>query len=928
MSRPPEAFAAIRGYPYIAAGIAVVTGALGMLSTLGGIAPFGAVGLSALSGVLAALSGLAALSALQAGSARSFATTGRFCALAVVGVAGLLLIDDLFLIRIDLGRRLHQAFEGWPPDEPSTQTALSYTALGIASWMIGDRSASSARRRAADWLALLAVGIGSVALLGHVFGVPQLYGMQPRDGHTWMTISSAVVVIALGVGVLSTRIEESVIAVVVSPDAGGVAARRMFVGLLALPPICIAGLAVARLESTALLGLLILVAFLGPGSALIIATANRLSRADAALLASRAHVRVLIDQASDAIFIADLEGRYTDVNEAACRLLGYTREELLGKTIADLIPPKDGERLAASRARMMHGDSDRSEWTLRRRDGRLLPVEVSAKIFDDGRWLGIVRDISQRKRVEADLAHAASAERSMRIELETVLDAASSAVREPSAGLDSLLAPIADAARNAVGAAYSAIGIGTDPQRPFEHWVSAGMPDDMGSRLGRLPPLTDLLWEVIRTGRPLRVADLSRSVELGDVTGGHPPLVTFLAVPVRRGEHVIGVLAIANKLGGAELTADDEAIELALAQRVAPAIEIAAGYSAQVTTRSWLQSVLDQLPEGVMVIDLDGKVRITNRVLASFALREGPPDRAGTSPGFDVRTPDGRPVAFDDLPLSTAVRDGTITRERELLLKHPDGRLVPILASAGPLRDSLGGITGAVLLVSEIAERKELERLREEWVAVVAHDLRQPLNSILLWSDRLARTDSSGAVARIKSAAWRLNRMVQDLLDAARIAATQLSVEPCALDVIDAVTSAVEAARLAHPEAIYEVSAPEHAVAWFDNDRIQQVLANLLSNAAKYGEPQAPIQIAVTGGDALVEVAVTTKGPPISEEDRSRLFGRFSRTKEARASGVPGIGLGLYITRGLIEAHGGKIWLDTSEHGNTFRFTLPRPPEG
>lgn len=928
MSRTRESFVALRSYPYIAAGVAVIVGALGVIGEVSRVAaPRTEASLSALSALLAALCGLAALATVPARPARLFATAGRFCGFLAAGVAGLLLADDLLPLEIDLGRRLHELFAGWPPDEPSTHGALAYAALGIALVMVGDRSLSAGKRRIVDGLAVLAVGVGSIALLGHVFGMPQLYGMQYRDGHTFMTAASAALVVAQGLGVLATRIEHSMIAVVVADDAGGVAARRLFVGLLAFPPVCIAVLAAARMHSTAAIGLLILVGFLGPGSALIIATANRLSRADAALRASRAHVSVLIDQASDPIFIADLEGRYTDVNEAACRLLGYARAELLGKPITELIPQEHVERLARSRERMMDGSTDVSEWTLRHRDGTWLPVEVSAKIFPDGRWQGIVRDIRERKRVEADLARAASAERSMRMELETVIDAASSAVADEPGGLESLLAPIAEAARTAVDAAYGAIGIGSDPHSPFDPWVPAGMPDDVRVRIGRAPRPVGVLGEVIRTGEAVRLGEVSRAPQFRGLPPGHPPLSTLLAVPIRRGERVVGTLFLANKQGGGEFSADDEAIVQALAQRVAPAIEIATRYAEQVTARSWLQSILDQLPEGVMVIDIDGKLRVTNGALAAFAHTAVGPDHQDIARSFDVRTPDGHAVPFEDLPLSRAVRDGKVTRERELVMKHPDGRLVPVVASAGPLRDALQRITGAVLVVSEITERKEHERMREEWIAVVAHDLRQPLNSIMLWSDRLARSPNPAAVERIKSAAWRLNRMVQDLLDAARIEATRLSVEPCALDVVEAVTSAIESARLAHPEAIYELSATESALAWFDNDRIQQILANLLSNAAKYGAPEAPIRVAVIGRDADVEVAVTSHGTPISEDESARLFTRFSRTKDARASGVPGIGLGLYITRGLVEAHGGKIWLETTATTNTFRFTLPRPPE-
>ena len=118
-----------------------------------------------------------------------------------------------------------------------------------------------------------------------------------------------------------------------------------------------------------------------------------------ALTASQ--LQVLVEQAADGIFVADQDGRYTFVNEAGCRMLGCAREEVIGKTILDLIPTEDVDRLLASKAQLLRGATHVAEWRLRRKDGSWLPVEVSAKILADGQWQGIVRDISERKAHQA-----------------------------------------------------------------------------------------------------------------------------------------------------------------------------------------------------------------------------------------------------------------------------------------------------------------------------------------------------------------------------------------------------------------------------------------------------------------------------------------------------------------------------------------------
>ncbi len=126
-----------------------------------------------------------------------------------------------------------------------------------------------------------------------------------------------------------------------------------------------------------------------------------------ALIESEERYRELFRQAADGIFIADLDGRYTDVNEAGCRMLGYSHHEIVGKSIVDTIPPEDVGRLQQAKERMLQGDSLVDEWTLHGKDGSQIPVEVSAKILSNHRWQGFVRDISERKRAEEQLRRAA-----------------------------------------------------------------------------------------------------------------------------------------------------------------------------------------------------------------------------------------------------------------------------------------------------------------------------------------------------------------------------------------------------------------------------------------------------------------------------------------------------------------------------------------
>jgi signal transduction histidine kinase len=167
--------------------------------------------------------------------------------------------------------------------------------------------------------------------------------------------------------------------------------------------------------------------------------------------------------------------------------------------------------------------------------------------------------------------------------------------------------------------------------------------------------------------------------------------------------------------------------------------------------------------------------------------------------------------------------------------------------------------------------------------------------------------------------------MIDDLLDASRIEASRLSLSQRAFDLGGLAVAVAESMRDAvGPHAMHVIAHPGQ-YAWIDPDRIQQVLVNLIGNAAKYGDPETDILVVAETQDKVIEVSVTNRGAGISAEELPRLFSRFGRTAGASASSTPGTGLGLYIAKGLIEAHGGRIWVDsTPGEMTTFHFAVPR----
>lgn len=307
---------------------------------------------------------------------------------------GLALSLDQVLIGSDVGPF---------PGRPSPPTALALTFLGAALILFDARPA--ARARPSEWLALSAGLIAFTATQGQLFGAGALYRLEDMYV-VGVAVPTALSLLLTSLGVLLERPDAGLMCVVVSPGPGGVLMRRLTVaavlGPVLLGVILTRVLAKLGIEEFALVYATLTVAATVVALSLLYVTAVPLDRMHGALESSRARTQELIDHAADGIFMADLSARYTDVNSAGCRMLGYTREEIVGKTIDDLVPPEHIERLSHHKERLLAGDTEVGEWLLRRKDGTYLPVEVSARILPDGRWHGFVRDISERRRRETE----------------------------------------------------------------------------------------------------------------------------------------------------------------------------------------------------------------------------------------------------------------------------------------------------------------------------------------------------------------------------------------------------------------------------------------------------------------------------------------------------------------------------------------------
>jgi PAS domain S-box-containing protein len=217
----------------------------------------------------------------------------------------------------------------------------------------------------------------------------------------------------------------------------------------------------------------------------------------------------------------------------------------------------------------------------------------------------------------------------------------------------------------------------------------------------------------------------------------------------------------------------------------------------------------------------------------------------------------------------------------------------------------------------------EAAQLRDQVLSVVAHDLRNPLSTILLLAGALRRLDPEAEEA-IRGAATRMDRLIQDLLDVALMESSQLTLEPVRMSTRELIVGAVETQRPLASSSSLELRVDldgDVPNVWGDRDRLLQVFQNLIGNAIKFTDAGGRITVSVASTDHEVVFQVADTGCGIAPEDLPRVFDRFW---QATRAGSQGAGLGLQITKGIVETHGGRIWVESSEgRGTTVSFTIP-----
>lgn len=353
--------------------------------------------------------------------------------------------------------------------------------------------------------------------------------------------------------------------------------------------------------------------------------------------------------------------------------------------------------------------------------------------------------------------------------------------------------------------------------------------------------------------------------------------------------------------------------------------------------RNKIQAILSSIGDAVFVVDLNGKILMFNSIaekLSGYSQKEavGQPYKQVLKFIFEK---DG---SVNDQFIKDAISNGKIsymTNHTLLVTKH--GKHIPVADSASPLLDKNKKIIGCVVVFHDVTKERELAKMKDEFLNIAAHDLRTPMTAIKGYNDMILNGDFGQVPEGLRepleesqSASERLIRLVNDFLNSSRIERGKITVQPKQIDIVPIVNTLIKQIEPIAKKKNLQLSLsplPEKLMVYTDSDKIQQVITNLIDNAIKYTKAGS-IKFDVKVDDKKAVFSVTDTGAGISEEKQESLFTKYYQvsggTKKVIEGQGTGLGLGLYISRLIVEGCGGKIWVESRPgHGSRFNFTLP-----
>jgi PAS domain S-box-containing protein len=792
------------------------------------------------------------------------------------------------------------------PGRMGITAASCFTLLGVAMVLLNLKKAIAVART----LAIITTVWALLPLVGYAYQAEQLFAITR---YTAIALHTAIALFILGLGILAICIQQGPFSIVLDKSAAGVMARRLaVVGILAPFILGLVGLSLQRAGffdlglGTAVMVVAMIIIFL----AAIWQAATWFRYADQRRLASEAIVRqgeerlrrqaAMIDLSHEPIFSWELNGAIIEWNRGCEQLYGYSPEEAIGRQSHDLLKTEFPVSFETFLAELENNGRWSGVLHHQTRSGEAVTVESRQQVIFSGNTRVVLetnRNVTERERAQQALRDQREV---LRVTLSSIGDAV---ITTNSSGVITFLNPIAQSLTG-----WGDEAVGREIQEVFN------IQNELTRQEVRNPALS-----AIREGI---IVGLANHTLLVQKDGSEIP-IDDSGAPIKDAE--------GNTIGAVLIFRD--VTERRRAER----------------SQALLAGIVESSLDAIVSKSLDGIIQSWN-IGAERLFGYKAEEVIGKS--ITIIIPADR--LNEETEILAKLRRGERTDHFETVRMTKTGVPIFVSLTISPIKNRSGEIIGASKIARDITERKTIEqerelllsrerdmradaqkasRIKDEFLATVSHELRTPLNAILGWATLLKRGDGQREIVErgieaIERNAKAQAQLIEDLLDVSRIISGRMrldirsvSLTPIIQAAIDSVKPAADAKQI-ELDVFVEPAADEVRA---DDARLQQVLWNLLSNSIKFTPRSGKVQVRIVRSDSKAEIAVQDNGEGIREEFLPFIFDRFQQADSSYTRAHGGLGLGLAITRHLVEMHGGTIEAASEGPGQGATFTIKLP---
>ena len=506
---------------------------------------------------------------------------------------------------------------------------------------------------------------------------------------------------------------------------------------------------------------------------------------------------------------------------------------------------------------------------------------------------------------------------------------------------ETVLQRVIDNARWLTGARYGAL-LAYDTSGDVQNIITSGATAEEFHGVSSPPQGKGLLGYLNEVGGPVRVADISSHPKAVGLPDGHPPMHSFLGMPIRRDGLHIGNIYLAETERGEEFTLDDEDIIVRFAAHSGIAIANARKFEAERRIKTDLKALVDISPIAVLVFDAKtGKLRAANRenqrMVEDLRLPDGSWERMPEVVSF--RRADGRELPFSDLPSTRVMQSGETVRAEEIVICLPSGKTITALVNAAPIYSDRGEIVSVVVAMQDMTPHLDAERMRVELLGLVSQELRTPLStikgSVLALTSFVESMDSSEPLQLLQIIDHQTESMraqINSLIELSDIEAGTFQVSLGSEDVPGLVKGAIKEFSRHHAGRTILADIPgDLPMVMVDRKRIDQVLRGLFAHSFKYSSGADAMTVSAREQELHVAITISSHASCTNFTQPPEVFERLLRLHPERARDyLEGDGLALAISKGIVNAHGGRLHARRGEahHGMEFTFTIPVADEG